>query len=204
MTEYNASEHNIPECNMSELAQQLVAWGYKSLFGATPDQALINSLISTKGIKQSLTDIACGQQSNWEERFLAAEFLFQYVDMTFSQNCDKSLLGESYFQAMRHNYSGNGIDWGMEKAPNELGSLGYAAIGLGKEGGSAFRQGLDNDEILIVYFNWQIPSHFRPPYRVKDFSALILSKIYNLVINLDGEPEVRDEAIKQLKQQLES
>lgn len=199
MTEYNASEYNT-----AEFAQRLISLGYSTLFGATPDEALINSLIATNGLKQMLIDIACGQQSNWEERFLAAEFLFQYVDMTFSQNCDRSLLGEAYFQAMKHNYSGNGIDWGMEKAPNEPGPLGYAAIGLGKEGGAVFKQGLDDDEILIVHFNWQIPSHFRPPYRVKDFSALILSKIYNLTINLDGEPEARDEVIKQLKQQLES
>lgn len=197
MTVYNASEYN-----SSNLAQQLVAWGYSPLFGATQDSVLINSLVSTAGIQQRLMEIACQPESEWEERFLAAEFLFRYVDMTFSQNCDLSLLGECYFQALKHNYSGNAIDWGFEKGPNQPGPLGYAAIGLGPQGGSAFRQGLEDETILIVNFNWGTPSHFHPPYRVKDFSALILSRIYDVIIDLNGEPVTRDEVIQQHQHQL--
>jgi hypothetical protein len=51
-------------------------------------------------------------------------------------------------------------------------------------------------------FSWRIPLHFHPPYRVKDFAALIIAKADGLAIDLAGSSADRDKAIAKLKQMI--
>ncbi len=131
----------------NQLAQRLTEHGYAALLGEYPNQPLVESLKAEPDIAPRLLGIVNDPQAPWEARFLAAEFLFRHVDMTLSSRFDRASLQESYFEALRHNYTGNGVDWGFKKGPDDIGPLGHAVVSWGKES-KAFARGLDDDGIV--------------------------------------------------------
>lgn len=181
------------------LAERLTGHGYGPLLGAYPNRPLVESLKGEPDIAHRLLGVVNDQRAPWRARFLAAEFLTRHVDMTLHARFDHAGLQESYFEALRHNYTGDGVDWGFGKGPNDLGPLGHAAVRLGTE---AFVRGLDEAGVLAMNFPWGTPPHFRPPYRVKDFAALVVASARGLDPDLDGGPDERDRAIAELKRTL--
>jgi hypothetical protein len=181
-----------------ELADRLVGAGYAALLGAYPDLALAESLRNEPGIAFRLRDIVDDRRNPWQARFLASEFLFRHVEMLLQRGCDRASLQDGYFQALRHNYTGNAADWGFAKGPNDLGVLGRMVSGWGPDV-RAFTAGLDDGTPLVMSFCWHTPSHFSPPYRVKDFAALIVAASRNMTLDLTGPPEERDKTIAGLK-----
>lgn len=184
--------------DIEQLAKRLEDSGYQDLLGDHPQQQQIDAIKSMPGVSHNLLSIINNAHMPWRARFLASEFLFRYVDMTHYQHCDDDTLQECYFQALRHNDTGNGVDWGFGKEPNELGVLGYMVT---NRGGTveAFKQGLSNEQEIILQFPWGLPAHYSPPYRIKDFCALIVSHSHGVPINLEGGSAERDKAIAQLK-----
>lgn len=183
------------------LAKRLTEHGYAALLGEHPDQFLVESIKSEPDIAPKLQGIINNRNTSWQARFIASEFLFRHVDMRLHHQCDRAKIEDSYFQAMHHNYTGNGVDWGFGKDPNDLGILGHAVLSWS---GSLkpFRLSLDDDQPVTMNFSWRIPLHFHPPYRVKDFAALIITKADGLAVDLAGSPTDRDKAITKLKQML--
>jgi hypothetical protein len=187
--------------NQKRLAQRLAEYGYAKLLGDSTDRLLVESLIREPEIGPNLQGIVNDRSNSWQSRFLASEFLFRYVDMTLQSQCDCTSLQDSYFQALRHNYTGNGVDWGFGKGTDDFGTLGLMVASWGKDL-EAFRTGLDDDHPITMNFFWRTPPHFHPPYRVKDFAALILARAHGSAIDLAGSPEDRDRAIAELKQMM--
>ena len=179
------------------LEKILTDCGYAALLGENPDRPKLESIKSEADIALRLQGIVNNRSSSWQARFMASEFLYRYVDMTLHSQCDRASLQDSYFQALRHNYTGNGVDWGFGKGPNDIGILGLMVVDWGKDV-EAFRFGLDDERLLTMNFFGRTPAYFRPPYRVKDFSALILGRAHGLVVDLTGSPEDRDRAIASL------
>jgi len=186
--------------SMNGLAKRLTEDGYAALFGNSADQALIESIKGEPNVSRKLQDIINDRSISWQARFLASEFLFRYVDMIAHQSCDRESLEESYLQALRHNYTGNGVDWAFEDGPNDIGVLGRMVISWGEDHVETLRSALDDDSHVGMSFFWRIPPHFNPPYRVKDFAALIVARTHGLEIDLAGSPADRDRAIAQLEQ----
>ncbi|HEY0106403.1 MAG TPA: hypothetical protein VGB91_09990 [Rhizomicrobium sp.] len=185
----------------NRLAKTLSDRGYAALLGQHPDGALVEAIKAEPDIAARLADIVNDRAIAWQARFIASEFLFRYVDMVLQNGCDRAGLQDSYFQALRHNYTGNGVDWGFGTGPDDIGILGRMVIGWGKDS-AAFAPGLDDEGHLTMNFPSRTPLHFRPPYRVKDFAALILAKARGAAIDLAGSPEDRDRAIAGLKKAL--
>lgn len=180
------------------LAKRLTDDGYAALLGENPDPLMVDSIKSEPDLALNLQSIVNNRNIVWQARFMASEFLFRYVDMTLQSHCDRASLQDSYFQALRHNYTGNGVDWGFGKGANDLGVLAHMVISWGRDI-EAFKIGFEDDHPVTMNFFWRTPPHFRPPYRVKDFAALILAKAYGSEIELAGSPEDRDRAISGLE-----
>jgi hypothetical protein len=182
-----------------QFAASLARHGYAPLLGPNPDQALVESINREPDIARRLAAIINNRDLAWQARFIASEFLFRRVDMVLQSGCDRGSLVESYFQALRHNYTGNGVDWGFGQSASDIGVLSRMVIGWGREV-DAFKPGLDDDAVVtMMNFFERTPPHFRPPYRVKDFAALIIAKAHSVAIDLSGSPEVRDRAVAELK-----
>lgn len=186
----------------SRLADRLTDLGYAALLGESPDLRSIESIRAEPEIGPRLAGIVDNRTRSWQARFLASEFLFRYVDMTLQDRCDHASLAESYFEALRHNYTGNGVDWGFGRSADDLGVLGRMVASWGAEGAGAFEAGLDDDSPVRTSFFWREPPHARPPYRVKDFAALVVAEAKGLEIDLAGPPGDRDRAISELKRTL--
>ncbi len=186
---------------MSTLARRLTDLGPAALLGETADRRQIESLRSEPEIARRLQSIINDRSESWQARFLASEVLYRYVDMTLQQQCDPASLDESYLEALRHNYTGNGVDWGFTQDANDLGILSRMVLDWNHDGG-AFILGLDDDRIVTMNFFHGTPSHIELPYRVKDFAALIVSKARGVNIELSGTPGQRDPSIAKLRNTL--
>lgn len=168
--------------------------GPTELLGETANPEAIASLGAEPDIGRRLQEIINDRSEPWQARFLASEVLFRYVDMPLQQQCDPVSLDESYFEALQHNYTRNGIDWGFGRDANDLGVLARMVLDWNHDGG-VFVRGLDDDRIVTTNFPWGTPQHIQPPYRVKDFAALIVSRARGIAIDLSGTAADRDRAI---------
>ncbi len=178
------------------LAQRLVDLGPAALFGARGERA-IAELRAQPDVARELQEIINDRSEPWQARFLASEVLFRYVDFTVQQQCDSASLDEAYFEALRHDYTRDGSDWGFGRDPNDLGVLARMVLDWNRDGG-AFVRGLDDDHPVTMQFPWGTPPYFAPPYRVKDFAALIVSRARGIELDLSGSAEDRDRAIASL------
>src|SRR5262245_41017145 len=113
------------------LAQRLTAHGYAALLGEAPDPRLIAAVTSEPDIAPRLQRIVDDRRASWQARLMASELLFRHVDMRLHAQSDRASLLEAYFQALRHNYTGNGADWGFRSGPDDVGVLGRMVIGGG-------------------------------------------------------------------------
>ncbi len=179
---------------MNELAQRLIDLGPTALLGETADQQAIASLRGEPDIARRLQNIVNDRGQPWQARFLASEVLFRYVDMILQHQCDPVSLDETYFEALQHNYTGNGVDWGFGRDANDLGVLTRMVLDWNHDGG-AFVRGLDDDRVVPMIYFWGTPPHLQMPYRVKDFAALIVSTARGITLDLSGTPEERDRVI---------
>src|SRR5688572_32609241 len=100
------------------LAKRLTGHGHAALLGAQAEPALVEALAAEPNIAHRLLSVVNDPHAAWEARFLAAEFLFRQVEMTLHSRFERAGLQESYFQALRHNYTGNGADWGFRQGPD--------------------------------------------------------------------------------------
>jgi hypothetical protein len=183
----------------NSLATRLTDLGYTALLSEYPDRLQVESIKREPDIAIRLLGIVNNRNIAWQARFMASEFLFRHVDMTLHSQYDRAGLQGSYFQALHHDYTGNGIDWGFGKDANDLGVLGRMVIRIGGDL-QAFRLGLDDGQPVTMIFFWRTPFHYCPPYRVKDFAALIIAKANGWTMDLAGSPNDRDRAIAKLKQ----
>jgi hypothetical protein len=183
------------------LAARLAGLGYAPLLGPQADRTLVEALAHEPGVAARLRAVIDDPSTPWPARFLSSEFLFRHVDLTALQQCDRAKLRDAYFQALRHNTTRNGTDWGFAKGPNDLGALSRMVLDFGG-GGEPFERGLADDSPVVMRFSWGTPPHFAPPYRVKDFAALIVANARRLPIDLSGPPEQRDRAIEGLAKEI--
>lgn len=183
------------------LTERLTDYGYAALLGGTADQRLLASVTSEPDIAPRLQRIVNDRSAAWQARFMASELLFRHVDMRLHGQSDRASLQDAYFQALRHNYTGNGADWGFGQGPDDVGVLGRMVIGWGGRL-EPFGLGLDDDHVVTMSLPWGTPPHFQPPYRVKDFAALLVAKTRGVPVDLAGTPGQRDRAIAGLKRRL--
>ncbi|HKY02987.1 MAG TPA: hypothetical protein VJM53_10595 [Burkholderiales bacterium] len=181
--------------------QHLLEAGYARLFIERVQAAIDQVRAGESDIGSLLQEVANDRETSWDARFLASEYLYRYIDMKLHAELDRDELQESYFEALRHNASGNGADWAFATGPNELGPLLRMVLD-GDSQLNAFLAGLEDDTELPLYFPWRAPAHFEPPYRVKDFAALAISRVRGLGVDLSGPVDRRDEAIESLRKRL--
>lgn len=180
-----------------DLAQRLVTIGPAALLGSARDEQAIGALRAEPEIAHRLRELIDDRSSPWQARFLASEVLFRYVDLREQHACDPESLDEAYFEALRHDYTGNGTDWAFDRDANDAGVLTRMVLDWNRDGG-VFVRGLDDGRAVTMQFPWGTPPHFAPPYRVKDFAALIVSRARGIELDLSGTPEERDRAIAKL------
>lgn len=172
--------------------------GYAALLGDGADRSLVHAIIREPDIGPRLQRIINDRTEPWQERFLASEILFRFVELQLHRQSDPASLDEAYFEALRNNYTGNGADWGFTKDPNDPGPLARMVLDWNHDGG-AFVRGLDDQRVVTTDFRWGEPPYEALPYRVKDFAALIVSRARGIDLDLSGTPGDRDRAIAGLR-----
>lgn len=181
-----------------DLPQRLVSLGSTALLGDARDERAIAELRAEPDIARRLRAVIDDRAQPWQARFLASEVLFRYVDLREQRAGDAASLDEAYFEALRHDYTGNGTDWGFGRDANDLGVLAQMVLDWNHDGG-AFVRGLDDERAVTMQFPWGTPPYFEPPYRVKDFAALIVSRARGIALDLSGTSADRDRAIDALR-----
>jgi len=185
------------------LAAELDHLGYHGLFGLPGAEQQRDELWHRSGAPDLLLRLATDDAQPWRTRFLASEVIFDREMFLLLHRPELfASLAQVYAKALTEDASGFMAHWGFLQDMNDTGTLGSRFITFGRNSDAALRPLLDEPRGVPYLDPPDYPSHFRLGFRVKDFAALYLIKIYDLPLHLTEDAAQRDGEIRRLKQLL--
>ncbi len=178
-----------------DLANRLTELGYMALFQQSNAVAL-RAIWNAPGAPEGLETIAASSNAPKLARFLAAEVLF-YKEEVHRVEKHKQELARVYAAALADNFTETANSWGL---PGVLDGLtGEHLLAIGEPMVSELLDLLDNANRVYYEGSEEATLGHRYGYRVKDLAAYYISKIRNIPLELDEDPDKRDAAIGNLK-----
>jgi hypothetical protein len=185
------------QSDIENLAKELDRIGYYALFTSPDSQPRIEVLWNQQGAEQWL-QLALDLARPWQTRFLAAEIIFHKQMFVFRPE-HFAFLAPVYAKALEQNASGSMADWGFLRDQNDTGRLGSRFLLFGRDSIAVLKSLLDNSGVVAYVYPPEFPSQIRVGFRIQDFAALYLSRIYGHPIHLTEDPVQRDGEIQRLR-----
>jgi hypothetical protein len=180
---------------LSSIVDKITALGYRELF-QNYDQKDLDSIWNEDNAAKKLSSLAINPEMPPLACFLAAEIMFLKQEEYPPQD-HKKQLSVVYATALTQNFTESANTWGL---PNiQIGDTEIHFIALGEAAIPELTHLLENNSRVYYAGSQEATLGNAYGYRIKDLAAYYISKITNLVFEIDQDPRKRDESIKRLK-----
>lgn len=182
----------------ADLSRKLMGDEYGRLF-AWPERDRALEAIWSAASGPMLEELVKDASQPTRARFLAAEVLFD-KDFTFLSRVDGAEVARVYCEALVKNYTGAANHWGLLYQENDLGPVGRRFLAMGASATPALVQLLDVSTPAAAYLGSETATVGNGyHYRIKDFAAFYLGKIWKIPVAYHADPAARDQEIARLR-----